>query len=301
MVMSSLPITLAEILSVSAALKLHLPPGSNSCLPPLRSPNLALAPKNKYRTLLNGMAMLLVTEAASDVAAGTITNYAKGDKIITRFYAVKNRQCTAMEQAYYQYFIRTLNDQSIDSPTRMHTLMNLIISNCRGKIIHRLLKFQHALKDSKGTIKPWREPDGMMEPDVISLKTFVHQSSNPDASWSEYLEDLFTKVLDPEDFMSTSDGKALWVAYLFVRNPSLLGSIGSPKVVSRLRKLAQYVATLISIDKQVKHWKGKRVFELHIGSLECMSLNSISTNLILAPIFPKNHSSINSAPYYPCQ
>lgn len=299
--MTSLPISLSEILSVFATLKLHLPASTNSCLSPPFSSDPAPVPKNKHLKLLNGVALLLVTEGTSDVAAATVTNHAKDDKIITKFYVVKNRQCTAKEHAYYQGFIKTLNDQSMGYSTRVQTLMSLILANCQEKILTRLLKIQQVLKDFKGTIKPWGEPNGMMEPDIIFFLKKVYKPSNPDASWSEYLEDLFTKGLDPEEFTKTSDGKALWLACVFVSKPSFLSSLSSPKVVSCLRQLGDYVATLMSINKQVELWRGKRVFELDIGSLDCIFFDSLSTNSVLASISPKNHPCLDFAPYHPCQ
>lgn len=182
--------------------------------------------------------------------------------------------------------MRTLNDQSMDSVARMNTLMSLIVVNCRRKkYLTGFSDFDRLLKDLKDKSNPWRELNRIMEADVIFLKTTI---------WSDYLEHLYTR-LNPVDFIMTNDNRALWAAYQFVRN---LGSVDSPKFVSRLRKLALHVTTLVSFDKHVERGRGKqKVFQFHIASLECISLDCINTNFVLASIFPNNHSSIGFAPY----
>lgn len=56
--------------------------------------------KHKHLSLLNGIALLLVTEGTSDVAAATLTNHIEKDMIVSK-HVVTNRECSMSENLYY--------------------------------------------------------------------------------------------------------------------------------------------------------------------------------------------------------
>jgi hypothetical protein len=260
--MANLSISLSEILSVFATLKVPRTIMANSCINSSRS-----LKQNKSLKLLNGIALLLVTEETSDMGAATCTTHAEDGRIVTRFHVVKNRECTSQERRYYEEFIKCLNNA--DASIMGEALLKLVLDNCRAKILNRAIKLQKAVKEYKNNTSgpTWGESDDTMREDIEMFKE-LYSPSTVHETWSDYLDDFFMEGLSPQNFQTTVTGLPLLQAYVFASTESLINSINSPIVMRRLKKLGDYNASLMRIKKLAIRERSKGMFELNIVSVE---------------------------------
>jgi hypothetical protein len=283
--MANLPISLPEILSVFATLKVPGTIMANSCTNSSRSPS-------KNLKLLNGIALLLVTEETSDMGAATCTTHAKDGRIVTSFHVVKNRECTIQERRYYEEFIQCLNNA--DASIMGEALLKLVLDNCRAKILNRAMKLQKAVKEyQNNTSGPtWGESDDTMRKDIEMFKE-LYPPSILQETWSDYLDEFFMKGLSPQNFQTTVSGLPLLQAYVFASTESLINSINSPILMRRLKKLGDYNASLMRIKKLAIRERSKGMFELNIVSVKCFG-DAININFGIASVTSENHPPIYS-------
>ena len=244
--------SLSEILSVFATLKVNHSPLIDLPYSSIRI---------KRLKLLNSIALLTVTEGSNDVAAVTLTNHAQEQgRILTKFHIMKNRTCSDEEVNYLNSLIDLLNSCP---PHRLQiSLQELIIFNCREKIIARLVKLQKSVNDSKELIPTWEEPN---REDIDEFKVIYEPSSTEDLSWKALLLDFLTNGLHPSGFSSTKSPLPLLQSYFFVKK-GLLSNIRSPQIARRLRKVSDYAAIIDRISKLTLRERALRSFELKIVS-----------------------------------
>jgi hypothetical protein len=74
------------------------------------------------------------------------------------------------------------------------------------------------------------------------------------------------KGLNPEAFAKTTTPYLLWIVYRFVKMDKLMSAMPSPKLVRRLKKMAEYARAVETIAKQISHQIGNRIISLDIVS-----------------------------------
>lgn len=126
-------INLSQILSVFATLKVN-----QNAMTDLKN----FSSKPKDLELLDGMALLAVTEGSHDVAAVTMNSHAEAQvgRTILKFHMINNRIFSIDEIKYLNNLCDLLN--SCVRNRLLISLQELIIPKCRQKIIARLVKLQ---------------------------------------------------------------------------------------------------------------------------------------------------------------
>lgn len=244
--------SLSEILSIYATLKVNHDSPAN---PPFSSSS-----RPKHLVLLDGIALLMVTEGSHDVAAATMTNHAtKDNRTLTKFHIVKNRSCSSKEVDYLRRFIDLLNTCV---PHRLQRgLWELIIPNCKDKILSRLVKLQKSVKDVQDDIANWGTPNQAH----IDRFREVYKPSTTDPSWVGLLFDFLVNGLHPGRFSSQSSAKPLFQTLFFLKI-DFLPYLRSPQLVRRLKKIADYAAIITRITILTIQERPRRLFELNIVS-----------------------------------
>lgn len=249
-------LTLAEMLSVFATLKVNLDPSTDL--------NFSNA-KPKHLELLDGLALLAVTEKAHDVAAVTMTSHAEAtqSRIITKFHFMKNRDFTTDEAEYMNDLCDLLNTCP---PHRLVIrLHELVFPKCREKIHGRLIKLQKTVQDVEGLIPSWSQPDKEAVEDFSAL-----YPTTPGAQWPYILRTFLCDGLDPDRYYkSQNQGLILYQCHAFCES-GLLSHLGSQQLVRRLRKVAQYVAIVRRLQKVAVKKRGRRSFALNLVSHFCI-------------------------------
>ena len=219
--MDNLPISLYEVLNVFAKLKVKIPVDASPCLVPF---------VGKHLGLLNGIALLLVTEASSDVAAVTITNHSNAGKIKTIFHLVKNRVCNNGEESYYAMFMTIINESNLEN--MLSELVNLVLKNCRSKIMSRAIKIEQVVKDRKKSyVEPESSDESTREAIVKFRGWYLHESAK-DKPWPEFLDHWLENSMKPQMFAPSSE---LIIGHRTLREVySSLGQMSFSRPCSRL-------------------------------------------------------------------
>ena len=216
--MNNLPINLHEFLNVFATLKVNLPVDGSPCLVPSLG---------KHLGLLNGIALLLVTEASSDAAAVTMTNNPAAGKIKTIFHLVKNRVYNKGEESYYAKFMAIINE--LNSENMLTELANLVIENCRPKIMSRAIKIEQAVKDRRKNSIELEDPDESTREAIDRFRGWYLHESAKEKPWPEFLDHWLDNSIKPYMFAQSSelpnDLRILWEVYEFTRSDKLLKTV----------------------------------------------------------------------------
>lgn len=93
--------------------------------------------------ILDLLSLLLVTAGPGDVAAMSIYSRKGGP---TKLYYAKNRPCTYDETTYITLLFEIATSSTIPSIIKYHTLLALVLSKCKNKIILRLRKIASILR-----------------------------------------------------------------------------------------------------------------------------------------------------------
>ncbi len=284
--MAQLPVNLQEILSVFATLKVNLQAQDSSCLVDKVDENAELqkTPKlGKHLKLLNCIALLLVTEATSDGSAVTLTNSPGAGKIKTVIHFVKNRESSDQEKSYYTKFMETIN--TADKQALPLELINLILDNCRPKIIKRVTKVEQAIQERKKLGLSPKDPDESTRKAIDDFRKWYQLESAKDKPWPDFLDHWLESTLKPKYFAQgnglSAGHKILWEVHEFTKSDDLLRALQSPKLGRRLKKLATYYQALRVIVRYVRLHRDKRSFELNIVRVAETSFARGNTNLVL--------------------
>ncbi|KAN0072474.1 hypothetical protein V8E54_009403 [Elaphomyces granulatus] len=103
------------------------------------------ATQRKHLNLLDGIALLLVTEDKSDMTA---VSFLQNSKTINFFYA-KNRPCTASEKAYIGSLLELIRNYD-PSKEDQYTwdIVNIAVRTCLRKVRNRIQKLSKELRKS---------------------------------------------------------------------------------------------------------------------------------------------------------
>ena len=242
-------ITLPHILSVFATLKIN-----QNAETDLRFSS----PKSKHLKLLDGLALLAVTEGSHDVAAVTMTNEAEGNRIISKFYITKNRDFSTDEVNYLNTLCGLLN--SCPPHLLSSSLQDLILQRCRQKIISRLVKLQKTVKELQESIPSWDQPS---QEDVHRFSQ-VYPTA-PGMTWAQILWSFLYHGLEPDQFASSNRPKPLFLS-LYIFKKGLSAYLGSPQLTRRLRKVSAYAAIITRMTKMAVQERARRAFQVNLVS-----------------------------------
>jgi hypothetical protein len=311
--MAHLPITLNEVLSVFATLKVNRNVDESPCICPPKPPASVTSPTRgkttstgKHLRLLNGIALLLVTERTSDVAAVTLSTSVHQQHAFTVFHVIKNRECTATEKSYYSIFVKMINNPKNNRiPQLAEDLTDLVIQNCRPKILSRAVKLHQAFKEWKAICPEWDDATRSMKDDVAKFEELFKFSK----SWPDRLDYFFETTLNPQHLSSASmTGKRLlYLSYEFSRYESFLKALGSPKLIRRIKKLAAYYQAVKTIAKQALRNNDKREFAIEIVSTgilpseSCTSRDIGCSNIVTASATQTCRFATNGVTAQSCQ
>lgn len=242
-------ITLPQILSVFATLKTNQNAQTDLTFFSL---------KPKHLKLLEGLALLAVTEGSHDVAAVTMINKAEGNRTISQFYFTKNRDFSTDEVDYLNTLCGLLN--SCPPHLLSSSLQDLILRRCRPKIISRLVKLQQTVKELEDSIPSWDQPS---QEDVDKFSR-VYPTA-PGMTWAQILWSFLSHGLELDQFASSNRPKPLFQSLLFFKR-GFSSYLRSPQLTRRLRKVSAYAAIITRITKMAVQERTRRTFQVNLVS-----------------------------------
>ncbi|KAF8542434.1 hypothetical protein BDD12DRAFT_824875 [Trichophaea hybrida] len=183
--------------------------------------NLGMASKDLV--LLDLIALLLVTEAKSDVAATMlITNGSM------KFFYSKNRPFTDSENKYVHTLFNYASQTDRNAVDRYEDLLAVIVDMCQKKIKARLSKLSQRVKELQST------PD-----------RGIHFESCLPLEVVKILRAQLKRSKDPE-FLRYAVASALAVGL-----PSKMNLMIDQKLLRRIRKLGDYLGAVIRLVREI--------------------------------------------------
>jgi hypothetical protein len=166
------------------------------------------ANQRKHLNLLDGIALLLVTEGKGDVAAVSFVHTSTS----IEFYYAKNRPCTLQETAHIQKLLEmTRSFQPSESGVWVDKALELVIQTCIKKVKGRMRKITNELKktgfgsssrlEDLNNLPIWRKTNRKGEIVEAYRRTFPSQRLMEGVSDREILFRYFSglfKVSGPE-------------------------------------------------------------------------------------------------------
>lgn len=201
--------------------------------------------QEKHLRLLDAIALLLVTEEKSDVAA---VMFAQTPTQVT-FYFSKNRPCTKRELDYVDGILR-LAFEMTDVQACSLELLNRVIPMCRSKIVSRLKRLLCCLPLPLHILD---DVDGAFHDHLVAKMPHLFPTTGP-ASMSrgilvKYIAQL--RKIDANKCTVQDLGRLIRFASAFGSYKPLKVLIRDDVIVRRLRKLGNYYCGTKFIAKTV--------------------------------------------------
>lgn len=246
--------TLAEMLSVFATLKVNFDPSTDLNFAYLKSKHMKLK-------LLDGLALLAVTEKAHDMAAVTMTNHVetKGGRTITKFYFMKNRDFTTDEAEYMNNLCDLLNNCPSDQ--LLTRLYELILPKCEAKIKSRLLKLQEMVREVADLIPSWNSPDQETVDQFSEL-----YPTTPGAKWPDILRNFLCNGLNTDHYLRSEIKEVILLQCHIFDKRGWLSNVESPQLVKRFRKVAQYAMIVVNLSSTAIEGRKRRFYAVNLVS-----------------------------------
>lgn len=201
--------------------------------------------QEKHLRLLDGIALLLVTEAKSDVAA---VMFEQTPSQITFSYA-KNRPCTAKERDYLDELFR-LSFSDTDMQGCSLKLLDHVIPNCRNKIVVRLGRLRRSIPDP---LHIFDDIDGKFHEHLVAKMPHIFPTpGSPSVSRAILLNYLWqVRKDDSAKCSDTALSRLIRFASAFGSYKPLKDLIRDDVIVRRLRKLGDYYGAAKGIANNV--------------------------------------------------
>ncbi|KAF8535107.1 hypothetical protein BDD12DRAFT_856805 [Trichophaea hybrida] len=211
----------------------------------LDSSRLHRSQKSKHLVLLDLLALLLVTEAKSDVAATMlITNGSM------KFFYSKNRPFTDCENKYVRTLFNYASQTDRNPIDRYKDLMATIVDKCQKKIKARISKVSRRVKELQSTADRGIHSESCLHSKVVknlkarlkidpekSLKSFL-------ISWCDFLNST-QHSKDPK-FLRYAVSTAQSVGF-----SSEMYRMIDQKLLRRIRKLGDYLGAVIQLVGEI--------------------------------------------------
>ncbi|PUU81768.1 hypothetical protein B9Z19DRAFT_1062396 [Tuber borchii] len=230
--------------------------------------------------MLNLLWLLIITEGSGDVAA--VFLHATAGQWIELCYS-KNRPCTPDETGYITELFATATNPTSSTHTKLTNLFNLVLCNCKDKIIARLHKLCNPLralakKDdfSFTTLNPRQRVDynpGATQCDANIRKLVGTKRFPLDSSLATFLKRWFQLLLSSLQHDPCFDlpankclvSEAITISYLLTWDPQA-PSILDIALLRPIRKLGDYYAAIsiliMEIAKNSRHGCGVSIKEI---------------------------------------
>ncbi|RPB19474.1 hypothetical protein L211DRAFT_627768 [Terfezia boudieri ATCC MYA-4762] len=201
------------------------------------------AKKSKHLVLLDLLALLLVSEATSDVAATMLRTNGT-----MKFYYSKNRPCTDSENQYVRKLFNHVSETNRSVADRYTNLMAAIVDKCQKKIksrISKVLRRVRELPTDRGIHSEDRLPLELVEKLKANLRIGPEQSlRNRLIAWLDSLSPA-QRLKDPE-FLRDAIVSAHSIGF-----PSDINLLIDQKLLRRIRKLGDYMGAVIQLVGEV--------------------------------------------------
>ena len=197
--------------------------------------------KPKHLVLLDLLALLLVTQTKSDVAATMlITNGSM------KFFYCKNRPFTDGENEYVRTLFKYASQTNREASERYDDLLAVIVDKCQQKIRARLSKVLRRVKELRPTVNRGIQSESCL-PLELAKRLKAQLEIGPEASlknslirWCDYLE-RHRHSKDPE-FLRFAVGHAHIIGL-----PPDINVMIDQKLLRRIRKLGDYMGAVIQL------------------------------------------------------
>lgn len=201
--------------------------------------------QEKHLRLLDGIALLLVTEAKSDVAA---VMFEQTPSQVTFYYA-KNRPCTAKERDYLDDLFR-LSFSVTDMQECSLRLLNHVIPMCRNKILLRLGRLRRSLPDP---LHVFDDIHGEFHEYLVAKMPHLFPTPGPPSVSRAILVNYMGQLrkADPVKCSDKDLGRLIRFASAFGSYKPLKDLIRDDVIVRRLRKLGNYYGAAKGIANTV--------------------------------------------------
>ncbi|KAF8434721.1 hypothetical protein BGX38DRAFT_1145829 [Terfezia claveryi] len=199
--------------------------------------------KSKHLVLLDLLALLLVSEAKSDVAATMLRTNGS-----MKFFYSKNRPFTDSENQYVHTLFNYAAETNRSVTDRYANLMAAIVDKCQKKIksrISKVLRRARELSTDRGIHSEERLPLELVEKLKVKLRISPEQSlRNRLISWLDSLSPAQC-LRDPE-FLQRAIVSAHSIGI-----PSYINFLIDQKLLRRIRKLGDYMGAVIQLVGEV--------------------------------------------------
>ena len=214
--------------------------------------------KPKHLVLLDLLALLLATQAKSDVAATMlITNGS-----MKLFYS-KNRPFTDGENEYVRTLFKYASQTNREASERYGDLLAIIVDKCQQKIKVRLSKVLRRVNELRPTVN-WGIQSESCLPLELAKRLKEQLKIGPEASlknsfirWCDYLE-RHQHSKDPE-FLRFAVGHAHIIGL-----PPDINVMIDQKLLRRIRKLGDYMGAVIQLVGEADQLRPEALRELVI-------------------------------------
>lgn len=245
--------------------------------------------------MLNLLSLLLVTAGPGDVAAMSI--YSRKGSPVKLFYA-KNRPCTYDETTYIGLLFEIATSTMIPPTIKYHTLLALVVSKCKSKIILRLRKMSSILKHLGGSrwLATGIEAGGLQVEDDNNrpttqtdrfIRNIVGSKLFPaDSPLDKFLKRWFQQVVyefapgrffDYKTF-SKSVFNAINICYFLAQDSQAI-TIVNPELRRPIEKLGQYIQAIRLLVHEIPKLHASQAGGLIVKEV------SIQLNLIFFVLF----------------
>ncbi|RPB28679.1 hypothetical protein L211DRAFT_833665 [Terfezia boudieri ATCC MYA-4762] len=202
------------------------------------------AKKSKHLVLLDLLALLLVSEAKSDVAATMLRTNGS-----MKFFYSKNRPFTDSEKQYVRRLFNYASETNRSVADRYTNIMAAIVDKCQKKIQFRILKVLRRVRElptDRGIHSEDRLPLELVEELKAKLGIGPEQSlRNRLISWLDYDLSRAQRLKDPE-FLRHAIVRAHSIGM-----PSYINLLIDQKLLRRIRKLGDYMGAVIQLVGEV--------------------------------------------------
>ncbi|KAF8532467.1 hypothetical protein BDD12DRAFT_868862 [Trichophaea hybrida] len=201
--------------------------------------------KSKHLVLLDLLALLLVTEAKSDVAATMlITNGSM------KFFYSKNRPFTYSENTYVRTLFNYASQTDRNVLDRHIDLIAAVIDKCQKKIKARISKVSQRVKELQSTADRGIHSESRLPLKVVKflkaqLEVDPEKSlKNSLISWCDCLNS--TQSSNDREFLRFAVTSAYTIGL-----PSEMNFVIDQKLLRRIRKLGDYVGAVVQLVGEI--------------------------------------------------
>lgn len=198
--------------------------------------------KSKHLVLLDLLALLIITEPSSDVAATMLAMNGS-----TKFYYCKNRPCTESENEYIR---RLFTSACQATPDRNHDLMTIVINHCQKKIKTRISKVARRVRELQSATDLGILSESRLNPQVLT-RLRAQLGIDSGLSLKDAIIGWCKGVNSPEAHKSPNAMRFFIGTAYVIGSPSELSLMLDQKLLQRIRKLGDYLGAVTKLAAEI--------------------------------------------------